>query len=65
VGAGGGSLDLDGLRAIGVRRVSTGGALPRALYALLADAGRQMLEDGSFAYTERVIPEEEINDLMD
>ncbi len=65
VGSGGGTLDLDGLREVGIRRVSTGGALPRALYSLLADAGREMLDSGTFAYTQRVIPEEEINSLMD
>ncbi len=65
VGSGGGGLDLDGLRKVGIRRVSTGGALPRALYALLADASREMLDSGTFAYTGRVVPEEEINALMD
>lgn len=64
VGSGGGSLDLDALRDAGIRRVSTGGALPRAMYALLAAASREMLQTGTFTYTERVVPEEEINALM-
>lgn len=64
VGAGGGSLDLDGLQEIGVRRVSTGGALPRALYAQLVEASRAMLDTGTFAFAGQAIPEDDVNDLM-
>lgn len=65
VGSGGGALDLEQLRAIGIRRVSTGGALPRALYAQLRDAAREMLDKGTFSYTDHVMAEDDINTLME
>ena len=64
IGSGGGSLDLASLREVGIRRVSTGGALPRALYALLAAAGQEMLTSGTFAFTTTMFDENEINALM-
>lgn len=64
VGSGGGSLAIDRLRAIGIRRISTGGGQPRALYAAIADAGREMLQAGTFTYTDHVIPEDDMNTLM-
>lgn len=64
VGSGGGGLRLDDLRRLGIRRVSTGGALPRALYGRLRRAAAEMLTDGTFGFTEAAMPETEINDLM-
>ncbi|MEM8924805.1 MAG: isocitrate lyase/phosphoenolpyruvate mutase family protein [Actinomycetota bacterium] len=65
IGSGGGRLRLDDLAAIGVRRVSTGGALPRAVYGLVADAGAEMLTDGTFGFTARAVDEAAVNRLMD
>ncbi|MEM9893345.1 MAG: isocitrate lyase/phosphoenolpyruvate mutase family protein [Actinomycetota bacterium] len=64
VGSGGSGLDLDALRRLGVRRVSTGGALPRALYGHLRGAVAEILADGTFGFTDGAVPEAEINDLM-
>lgn len=38
------------LRELGVRRVSTGGAMAWVAYAAMAEAGRELLEDGTFGY---------------
>ncbi|WP_166352699.1 isocitrate lyase/PEP mutase family protein [Phytoactinopolyspora limicola] len=42
--------DSSRLAAVGVRRVSTGGALAWAAYGALAAAGRELLQDGSASY---------------
>lgn len=64
VGSGGGGLTLTDLARIGVRRVSTGGALPRALYGHLARAGREMLAEGTFGFVDGAVSEAEINQLV-
>lgn len=43
------------LAAVGVRRVSTGGALAMAAYGALATAGRELLEHGTSTYTARTL----------
>ncbi|MDH3681849.1 MAG: isocitrate lyase/phosphoenolpyruvate mutase family protein [Acidimicrobiia bacterium] len=64
IGSGGRDLTLPALADVGVRRVSTGGALPRALYRLLETAGREMREQGTFDFTADLISETAINDLF-
>ncbi len=63
IGSGGGSLSLEALTEAGVRRVSTGGALPRSVYAFIRAAAEEMLA-GSFAGTVEAIPEDEINNML-
>ncbi len=41
------------LAALGVARISVGGAFAFAAYAAAADAARELLEDGTFAFTAR------------
>ena len=64
IGAGGGSLALDDLREIGVRRVSTGGALTRVLYARLARAAREIVDDGTFSFTAEAMTDTELEQLL-
>lgn len=64
IGSGGGDLDLASLRDAGVRRVSTGGGLPRALYALVEEASREMLQQGTFGYATRALTEDRLNTLF-
>lgn len=45
-----GGPGVEDLRAMGVRRLSTGGALAFAAYGALASAGRELLERGSTEY---------------
>ena len=50
IGSGGTALSVDGLAAAGVRRISTGGVIPRALDAALGGMLAE-LADGSFGFT--------------
>jgi 2-methylisocitrate lyase-like PEP mutase family enzyme len=43
------------LASVGVRRVSTGGALAFAAYGALVSAGRELLESGTSEYTEGAV----------
>jgi 2-methylisocitrate lyase-like PEP mutase family enzyme len=51
-----GTPSVPELAAIGVRRVSTGGALAWAAYGALADAARELRSDGTSHYLEHVLP---------
>ena len=44
------------LAAVGVRRVSTGGALARAAYGALRSAALELLESGTSGYLDRALP---------
>lgn len=61
VGSGGGGITLDALADAGVRRVSTGGSLPRAVFALVDNACRELLDQRTYAFTERATPEDDVN----
>jgi 2-methylisocitrate lyase-like PEP mutase family enzyme len=52
VGIPGAPLKLTDLSAIGVRRVSLGSGLARAAFGSLLNAGREMRENGTFAFAE-------------
>ncbi len=64
IGSGGGDLTIDALREIGVRRVSTGGAIPRALHRVVSQLSEEILEAGTFGFASRAEPEESVNALM-
>ncbi len=63
IGSGSGTLSLEDLAEVGGRRVSTGGAVPRAIYALVLSASREMLA-GRFEFVSPAIPETEINEML-
>jgi 2-methylisocitrate lyase-like PEP mutase family enzyme len=48
-----GGLDVTGLAALGVRRISVGGAFAYAAIAGLVDAGREFLTDGTLSFWDR------------
>ncbi|GAB2607439.1 2-methylisocitrate lyase [Paractinoplanes abujensis] len=48
------------LARLGVRRVSTGGALARAAYGALRDAARELLDHGTTTFRSRSLPAEEV-----
>jgi 2-methylisocitrate lyase-like PEP mutase family enzyme len=54
------ALTLAELEAIGVKRVSVGGALARAAYGCLLRAAREMREDGTFGFVEKAAGTREI-----
>lgn len=58
------STTLDELGALGVRRVSTGGALARACVAPLLAAGHEMLVQGRFGWLKQATPAGELDRLL-
>jgi 2-methylisocitrate lyase-like PEP mutase family enzyme len=56
VGIKGKSFTVATLQAAGVRRISLGGSLYRAAISGLYDAAREVREQGTFSYVERVAP---------
>jgi 2-methylisocitrate lyase-like PEP mutase family enzyme len=59
------NLTVAQLSEAGVKRISVGGALARAVIAALLRAGREMQDQGSFAWTADATPGSEINKLME
>ncbi len=60
IGSGGATLSVAALAAAGVRRISTGGVIPRALDAALGGMLAE-LGDGSFGFTAGATPDTEID----
>jgi 2-methylisocitrate lyase-like PEP mutase family enzyme len=60
VGIAGSGFTVDNLSAIGVKRVSVGGALSRVALAALIRAGREMRERGTFTFVDEPISSKEI-----
>lgn len=53
------------LEDIGIRRISTGGGLTRATFALLNNAAKEILENGTFGYLNDALSESEITKALD
>jgi 2-methylisocitrate lyase-like PEP mutase family enzyme len=64
MGLSGGALTLDQLRDLGVRRVTVGGSIARAMYGHLMRAAREMAEHGTFTYAADQISQSELNALF-
>lgn len=64
IGTGGGSLSIEQLADVGVRRVSTGGAVPRLLSNALLQAASEMIEHGSFRFTNAAISDIALENLL-
>lgn len=58
-------LTVTMLEDIGIRRVSTGGGLARATFALLDCAAKEILNNGSFGYLTSALSEPVVNQLLD
>lgn len=54
MGLGGGDLDMNSLRHLGVRRISVGSSFARAAYSAVLDAAREIIEVGRFSYAGRI-----------
>lgn len=63
VGMGGGA-SRDDMAALGVKRISTGGSLYRATCKMVLDAASQMANDGSFAYLENVLGDNDTANMV-
>jgi 2-methylisocitrate lyase-like PEP mutase family enzyme len=60
MGIAGIAMNLADLEAIGVKRVSVGGALARAAYGAFLRAAREMREGGTFGFVEKAVESREI-----
>jgi 2-methylisocitrate lyase-like PEP mutase family enzyme len=65
MGLGGKSLPLAQLAELGVRRVSIGASLARAVYGLIKRAAHEMVTHGSFGYADGQLPQSELNQLFE
>jgi 2-methylisocitrate lyase-like PEP mutase family enzyme len=65
MGLTGNALSLADLKALGVRRISIGGSLARAMYYHIQQAAREMIEQGTFSYADKQIPQWELNQIFD
>lgn len=65
MGLSGSNITLSQLRDVGVRRVSIGGSLARALYYQIRNAAIEMLEHGTFSFAEKQIPQSELNQIFE
>ncbi|KWA29128.1 isocitrate lyase/PEP mutase family protein [Burkholderia territorii] len=61
MGLQGGLLSLDALAALGVKRVSVGGALARAAFGAFLRAATEMARDGTFTFTQAAVPGRDLN----
>nr|BFE84429.1 isocitrate lyase/phosphoenolpyruvate mutase family protein [Planobispora longispora] len=64
MGLTGNALSLEDLRALGVRRVTVGGSIARAMYRHLLGAARELAERGTFSYADDQLSQKELNDLF-
>ncbi|MGY4980878.1 isocitrate lyase/PEP mutase family protein [Streptomyces sp. 900105755] len=64
MGLTGGALSLADLRGLGVRRVTVGGSIARAMYAQLLAAARELAERGTFSYADDQISQTDLNELF-
>lgn len=60
MGLGKRTLTVNALRDLGVRRISIGGSLARAVLGLVRNAANEMFRQGTFTYTEGQIPDAEL-----
>ncbi|GAA1551278.1 isocitrate lyase/phosphoenolpyruvate mutase family protein [Dactylosporangium maewongense] len=64
MGLTGGTLSLAALRDLGVRRVTVGGSIARAMYHHLRRAARELAEHGTFTYADTQLSQSDLNDLF-
>ncbi|MFE3165550.1 isocitrate lyase/phosphoenolpyruvate mutase family protein [Streptomyces sp. NPDC059224] len=64
MGLTGNALSLADLRDLGVRRVTVGGSIARAMYAQLLGAAKELADRGTFSYAEHQITQTDLNELF-
>lgn len=65
MGLTGSDISVAQLKDIGVRRISIGGSLARALYFKMRQAAEEMLQDGTFTYAQNQISQSELNAIFE
>ena len=63
IGTGGSNYTVAELADAGVRRISTGGAVPRAIYSSIDSIAREML-DGTFTFMSDIMPDTDVESLF-
>jgi 2-methylisocitrate lyase-like PEP mutase family enzyme len=64
MGLSGNRLSLNELADLGVRRVTVGGSIARALYGHLRRAARELHDQGTFTYADEQIPQADLNAIF-
>jgi 2-methylisocitrate lyase-like PEP mutase family enzyme len=64
MGLSGNALSLADLRELGVRRVTVGGSIARAMYQGLLRAARELADRGTFSYADDQISQNELNAIF-
>jgi 2-methylisocitrate lyase-like PEP mutase family enzyme len=64
MGLSGNALSMEDLRALGVRRVTVGGSIARAMYGQLLRAARELAEHGTFSYADDQLSQDDLNALF-
>jgi 2-methylisocitrate lyase-like PEP mutase family enzyme len=65
MGLAGKTFSMDELAGLGVRRVTIGGSLARAVYHQIWEAARELRESGTFRFAERQLAQSELNRIFD
>lgn len=65
MGLSGSTLSLAELQALGVRRITIGGSLARAMYHHIWQAAKEMLQHGTFAFANDQITHAELNRIFE
>lgn len=65
VGLSGNRLSHAELKQLGVRRITIGGSLARAMYHHIREAAREMLEQGTFTFADAQIAHGELNQIFE
>src|SRR5262249_13442786 len=65
MGLGAGTLSVDDLRALGVKRISVGSSLARAAYGAFLKAAEEIRATGTFAYANAAVPYQEMNEKLE
>jgi 2-methylisocitrate lyase-like PEP mutase family enzyme len=64
MGLSGNRLTLNELADLGVRRVTVGGSIARAMYEQLRRAARELHDQGTFTYADEQIPQADLNAMF-
>ena len=64
MGLSGNAVSVSQLEKVGVRRISIGGSLARAVYFQIQRAAEEMFQNGTFSYAQNQIPQSELNDIF-
>lgn len=65
MGLTGGEMTLAQLQDLGVRRVSIGGSLARAIYYQMREAAQEMISEGTFSFAKQQLPQAELNRVFE